>query len=199
MKLLNHKLFRNQRGYTLTELMIVVAIIGVLAAMAVPSYNKFIAHSNLNGAAREIASDLRGARVAAIKEGVQYALYYGTWSASSTTTTQFQVLRALADQTPSYPTFVSGAAVPISQPFTVTNIYVLSNLGYNGIMVQVPQTIPIFQKTGIVSSGLSVNFASSSVTTASFSTTAPSNIILTNSYGETKTISISTSGKVKIS
>jgi type IV pilus assembly protein PilE len=49
---------RRLHGFTLVELMIVVAIIGVLAMIAVPSYNDYITRSKLQEAAATLA-DLR--------------------------------------------------------------------------------------------------------------------------------------------
>ena len=50
------KKFRNQKGFTLIELMIVVAIIGILAAVAIPAFLKFIRKSKTSEAGINIKS-----------------------------------------------------------------------------------------------------------------------------------------------
>ncbi len=56
-----------RQGFTLTELMITVAIIGILASLAVPSFQDMIERNRLKEAVEGLKSDLMFARTEAIK------------------------------------------------------------------------------------------------------------------------------------
>lgn len=60
-----YKHMQKQQGFTLIELMIVVAIIGILAAIAIPMYQDYVAKSQMTRGYSEIS---------ALKTGVETAL-----------------------------------------------------------------------------------------------------------------------------
>lgn len=49
------KTFRHIQGMTLVEMMVVVAIIGILAAIGLPSYQSYVERTNLADSKRIIA------------------------------------------------------------------------------------------------------------------------------------------------
>ncbi len=61
-------------GYTLVELAVVVAIVGILAALAGPDVSSHLGRFRLNGAARELEAQIGTCRLLAISENREYAL-----------------------------------------------------------------------------------------------------------------------------
>jgi prepilin-type N-terminal cleavage/methylation domain-containing protein len=55
-----------RKGFTLTELMVVISVMGLLLAVSVPAMGRFMQSWRLNGEANEVATFLRLARAAAV-------------------------------------------------------------------------------------------------------------------------------------
>jgi len=62
--------FSVSRGFTLIELIVAVAIMGVVAVMAVPSFQNMMASSQIRTAAEEVSNELQLARARAIATNV---------------------------------------------------------------------------------------------------------------------------------
>ena len=67
-----------ERGFTITELMIVVAIMGSLTAVATPSISRWLTSIRMESATREIASTLQLARVKAITQNTSIRIHFDT-------------------------------------------------------------------------------------------------------------------------
>ncbi|HYJ39397.1 MAG TPA: GspH/FimT family pseudopilin, partial [Steroidobacteraceae bacterium] len=62
---------RRQRGFTLMELMAAIAVLGVLSAVAVPSFTNLINRNRLTSQANELLSSIQFARIEAIRSNAR--------------------------------------------------------------------------------------------------------------------------------
>lgn len=71
---------QSQRGFTITELLVVVAIIAVGAALAIPQIQSSVAEYNLMASTEMLLAELDSARMMAISRGASYQVSLTTES-----------------------------------------------------------------------------------------------------------------------
>ena len=64
------------RGFTLGEMLVVTAIFGILAVISVPQFLAIQPKFRLNGAARQVFSELMSARMKAVNENTTYTVTF---------------------------------------------------------------------------------------------------------------------------
>jgi type II secretion system protein H len=67
---------RRKSGFSLVELIIVIALIGIMTAIAAPNFTRYRDNTNLREAARDISSDLQLYKQQAIAENVRYRITF---------------------------------------------------------------------------------------------------------------------------
>jgi len=137
-------------GFTIFELLVVVAILGILATMTGPAISRIVRHQRVNRAATVIASDLQNAFAVAAR--------------------QREPVRIQADETTRSYQFVdrkSGAVLRIRTFYGDTSEYRLTKLKFN------PATLDVFPN-GVSSAKVDIDLANGdyskkiSVSTAGF-------------------------------
>jgi prepilin-type N-terminal cleavage/methylation domain-containing protein len=66
---------RSRRGYTLTEMLIVVGVVGLLTLFALPKFSRLVERNQLTAAREELASAIATARAAAVQKGRTATLF----------------------------------------------------------------------------------------------------------------------------
>ncbi|MBW2558492.1 MAG: GspH/FimT family pseudopilin [Deltaproteobacteria bacterium] len=69
---------QKKTGFTLIEMMIVIAVIAILSGIAAPNLQSYMAQRRLNGAARQVMTDLMAARSNAVSLNQKVKVSFGS-------------------------------------------------------------------------------------------------------------------------
>ena len=89
---------RGAAGFTLVELVMVLAIIGVVSAFALPSLTRYRAQEEAKEGAQRVAAQLRDARSQAMKQGIPHAVFFWPNGVAGQTV----IMRVLRDNNGNY-------------------------------------------------------------------------------------------------
>jgi len=71
-------MIRNNNGITLAELLVTIAVIGILALLVAPQIGRFLSNYNVRSCATGLIQNMRLARAMAIKENREYLITFDT-------------------------------------------------------------------------------------------------------------------------
>ena len=93
-------MLRRRLAFTLIELVIVVAVIGILAALATPRFNQWMSNQRVRAAARSVADVLALARAEAIRTGNNHVVFFRIQAIGTTDPAGTAVEDAAGDPVP---------------------------------------------------------------------------------------------------
>ena len=68
----------DSKGFTLVEMVIVIAVMAILAAIAVPHFQTYMTQRRLSGAARQVMTDLMAAKMKAVSLNQDVKVSFGS-------------------------------------------------------------------------------------------------------------------------
>ena len=87
-----------QRGFTITELMITGAVLAILAAIALPSFNQYIVKNQIRASAEAIQNGVQLARGEAVRLNAKVRFTLGTATGASSWSVNIDSSGALVQQ-----------------------------------------------------------------------------------------------------
>ena len=116
------------RGFSIAEMLVAIALFGILAGIAAPQFIAFRPKNRLNGAARQVYSELMWARSKAVNENTSYVVTFPTnqtMQIAGSTTKTVSIQTEYSDVTLSSSvatiTFSSRGTSDVAPTITLTN------------------------------------------------------------------------------
>ena len=180
---------RDIRGFNAAELMIVVLVMGIMGAAATPLVNRVIAKNRLEGAASQIAGDLRYVQSLAVSRGNLFRLVTAT---GSCTTQSGQTRYRIERSTNGGASWAAITDATIAEKTTASQCYLLSAQYAGAALVSITgsPSSPALTEVRFNSRGTCTNCTGGGVT-------APLRVTVSAPFG-TKIIQVRTTGSVDI-
>ena len=105
------KTLKNRRGFTLTEVVVTLSILGIMAAISVPSYFSWLPRHRLQTSVRQIYDDMNLAKIRAVKDNRITCIQF--YPASNKYTVFFDVDGIVG--------YLNGTDIPIKSNVTLEN------------------------------------------------------------------------------
>jgi len=67
---------RKDKGFTLVEMIVVIAIMGIVSAVAIPNFYSYAAGMRLRSASRDLYSTLQSTRMKAVRQNTRWAVQF---------------------------------------------------------------------------------------------------------------------------
>ena len=176
--------FRNHRGFSILELMMVVSIISVIAVVALPVMKDLTASIKLNEAARLVERELQGARLKAVSSNRVIRVRMNCPSAGYIRSVE--VLGTAADN-------ATNRCVTTSYPFPAPDDDIMTRPNFDGPVRPLPSGATVSSSVVQFSpDGTAVSVINGVPTTLA----APLTITISR-QGKSKTVTVNNAGKVQ--
>ena len=120
------KILKNRKGFTLTEVVVALSILGIMTAISIPSYLSWLPRHRLQTSARQIYDDLNLAKIRAVKENTYACI---TFDVANDNYTVFLDPDGTSSLTPGDTTIKGNVTLENRVDITAANICRFNNRG----------------------------------------------------------------------